>query len=88
MTDPATGKPSVSLTLLCIAVVLMIGFTILEAFDALQSSSLLDEFFLTSVSLYFGRRTKFSAGNVDGPSDDTLKTLDQHFDPNRTPDRP
>lgn len=54
--DPVTKQPSVSLTLLWLSALLMVIFIVLEAFDALQSTSLLDEFFITSVGLYFGRK--------------------------------
>lgn len=66
--DPITKQPSVSLTLLILSTVLMVSFTLLEAFHATKSSSLLDELFLTSVSLYFGRRVSFRAGGAVGES--------------------
>lgn len=42
--------------MLVVACVLMVTFIVLEAFDTLRSSQLLDEFFFTAVGLYFGRR--------------------------------
>ena len=57
--DPVTKKKSVSLTILVTACVLMVVFIVLEAFDALQSSTLLDMYWYTAVSLYFGRRASF-----------------------------
>jgi hypothetical protein len=54
--DPKTKKPSVSLTMLVVAMLLMVSFIILESFAVLKSTMLLDEFFLVSVGLYFGRR--------------------------------
>lgn len=54
--DPKTKKGSVSLTMLVIAVVLMVVFILIEAFTGMSSTQLLDEFFLTSVGLYFGRK--------------------------------
>lgn len=75
--DPATGKPSVSLTLLVLATVAMLVFIVLEAFEVLHSTALLDEFFLTSVGLYFGRRTSFngkSLGDAIHASGDIIGT--------------
>jgi hypothetical protein len=54
--DPTTKKPSVSLTLLCVAAALMVIFICLEAVQMLKSTYLLDEFFVTTCGLYFGRR--------------------------------
>lgn len=69
--DPTTGQPSVSLSLLILSVVLMVVFIGLEAFEVMKSSSLLDEFFLTSVGLYFGRRVNYRTGDVGATANPT-----------------
>lgn len=67
ITDPKTKKPSVSLTLMMIATALMIVFIVVEAFTHIQSSSLLDEFFFATYSLYFGRRVQAFASVLRKP---------------------
>lgn len=65
ITDPTTKQPSVSLTLLCLATFLMVLFIGLEAFELMKSTALLDELFLTSVGLYFGRRISGRGMSLD-----------------------
>lgn len=66
ITDPTTQKPSVSLTLLCLATVLMVLFIGLEAFELMKSTSLLDEFWGSACALYFGRRFTARGQSFDG----------------------
>ena len=54
--DPEKQRPSVSLTILMCACILMIIFILVEAFTNMKSTALLEEFFYTAVGLYFGRR--------------------------------
>ena len=52
--DPVSRQPSVALTLLVLATVLMVVFTVLEAFAVLTSTHLLDEFWGSCIALYGG----------------------------------
>lgn len=52
--DPITKIPSVALTLLVLATVLMVGGIVMECFTNLRSTHLLDELFGAAVTLYGG----------------------------------
>lgn len=58
--DPQTNKPSVSLTLLWVAVILYITFGILDRMGKVQGVGAFAEFFYTTLGLYFGRRIDFN----------------------------
>lgn len=57
--DPITKQPSVALSLLVLATALMVTFTVLEAFEMLKSTHLLDEFWGSCVALYGGHMYTF-----------------------------
>lgn len=72
--DPGTGKASVSLSLLILSTILLIIGIALDYSRGIKSSELLSEFFLTSVSLYFGRRVKWGPqGSSVGEKDEEAK---------------
>lgn len=84
--DPKTKEPSVSLTLLVCASTLMMGAIILDYFKVVKSTSLLDEFFMVSVSLYFGRRASW--GGSDGASGSLGEDADTTRRPQGPPSQP
>ena len=72
ITDPTTGKPSVSLTIFMISFAIMVAGTIFEAFHIIKSTALLDELFFSSIGLYWGRRNlSFNGKSIN--LDDTPK---------------
>lgn len=56
---PGEKEKSVSLTLLIISFIILIGMGILQAFNVVQSIGPFMEIFITTVTLYFGRRIPF-----------------------------
>jgi hypothetical protein len=68
--DPITKAPSVSLTILIVAVVaVLVGYG-LDLADKVKDTSIALEFFGISAALYFGRRVGFKGVNVDQTSGD------------------
>ncbi len=57
--DPATKQPSVSLTLMSVAVVLFIGLGLLDIMGKIKGIGVFSEFLYTTFALYFGRRLNF-----------------------------
>lgn len=74
-TDPVTKQPSVSLTLLLIAGVAALGFSIAATFEYVKSADAVTSLFYSCAALYFGRR--FSVG---GKSFDANKTTPSNGD--------
>jgi positive regulator of sigma E activity len=58
--DPETKKPSVSLTLLVVSVILFVGLGILDVLGKIKGIGVFSEFMFTAVALYFGRRLDFN----------------------------
>lgn len=59
VTDPITKTPSVALTMVLVACLLMVGGIILECFTAVRSTHLLDEFFGAAIALYGSHMVTF-----------------------------
>lgn len=58
LTDPKTGKQSISLTFLVISFVLFVGFSGAQALGYAEGIGQFDNLFYACVALYFGRRAK------------------------------
>lgn len=56
LNDPSTNKPSVSLTFLVTAFVLVIGFSVGSVLEYSKSPEPLMDLFYACAALYFGRR--------------------------------
>lgn len=54
--DPKDGKPSVSLTMMVVGLVLIIASGVAQVLGAISSLGPFPELFYSSVALYFGRR--------------------------------
>lgn len=54
--DPNTGLPSVSLTILMLSFFAVLGAGVAEMFEAVKSTSVLNEIFFSASALYFGRK--------------------------------
>ncbi len=54
--DPETKKPSVSLTLLVVSVILFVGLGVLDILGKIKGIGVFSELFFTATALYFGRR--------------------------------
>ena len=63
--DPKNNKQSVSLTLLIVSFVLYVLFAITTILDLTKGIGPLSELFYFSVALYFGRRVKIGAKDLD-----------------------
>lgn len=56
-----------------LATAIMLVFVVLEAFQVLKSTYLLDELFFTTYGLYFGRRIQLKGNNLDlGPKEPNI----------------
>lgn len=71
LTDPKSKQPSVSLTLLIISFLALLCASLLHISKITDSTSSLMELFVTTASLYFGRRVNVSK---TGSSMDSLTT--------------
>lgn len=73
--DPISRQPSVPLTLLVLASILMVTFTILESYEIIKSTHLLDEFWGSAVALYGGHifafKDNFRDNRWDNPQGET-----------------
>jgi len=58
LNDPKNNEPSVSLTLVMVSFIVYLGVATAEAFGYVKSSEALQMLFMTSATLYFGRRVK------------------------------
>jgi len=58
LTDPKTGKKSVTLTFLIVSFIAFLTVSILTATGHMEESSSLAELFYACAALYFGRRVK------------------------------
>lgn len=62
--DPATGKPSVSLTMLVVCATICVIAEALEMSGLIKTTSMSYEMFATACGLYFGRRFSSSKGTT------------------------
>lgn len=82
--DPKNDKPSVSLTILALSIVILLVSGVLEMMGKIQSTSIAAEFFYGACATYFGRRVKFGdkefGQNADIP--DNTNTTTKYGDRN------
>jgi len=73
MTDPKTGTPSVSLSMLMLSFVAVLAASVCHMTGLVESTSSLTELFYACAGLYFGRRFQGKSGSVIESSTEASK---------------